>query len=312
MLSGLQLSSMKSHDIPTRLPELPEILNKTLEKAVFTHQGTGTGSSMSMNYEKLEWIGDTYIEHSATIFISQTFVSLSPGQCSQLRERFVKNVTLADFAKQYGFLERANLPSYILDSKAHKAAKDSSRTKVLGDIFEAYVAAIVLSDPAFGLATATQWIKDLLSMTLKDDIIREENHGQYGRIDSPLWNLKWSPETTKSSTTVPKIDLNPKELLATAIGYKGITIEYKDMGPPSKDKNKAPVFPVGVYMTGWGEKNRLLGVGNGGGKKQAGFAAAEAALKDQKLIKRFADMKKTRVELDRREKDILVKQGGPA
>jgi ribonuclease-3 len=306
LLSGLQLSGLKSCDIPHSLPPLPKILNKTLEKAVFTHQGVGTGKVSAINYEKLEWIGDTYIEHTATLLISQTFISKSTGQCAQMRERFVKNATLADYATKYGFLARADLPDSITNEKSFLPAKSSSKIKVLGDMFEAYVAAIVLSDPTYGLATATEWLKDLLSMELREDIIREEMNSTFHRQDSPLWNLRWSEQFEISAP--PKIDLNPKENLQKALGGKGINISYRDQGQPIKGSDKLLVFCVGVYLTGYGAANKLLGIGKGNGKKQAGQKAAQEALDNKALMKHYIGLKKLHEERIQKEKEALEKQ----
>ena len=106
------------------------------------------GKVTELNYERLEWIGDAYIELAATLFISQTFPFNTAGQNAQLRELLVKNVTLADFARTYGFHRRANLPDSFDDVYTFtNSASEQQQIKVLGDIFEAYVAAVILSDP---------------------------------------------------------------------------------------------------------------------------------------------------------------------
>ena len=92
----------------------------------------------------IEWIGDAYIELISTLLISQTFPSLLPGKFSQIREGLVKNVTLADFSRKYGFDKRLQIPQANFD------VKESDKVKILGDVFEAYVAAVILSDPAEG------------------------------------------------------------------------------------------------------------------------------------------------------------------
>lgn len=303
VLTGFELRGLNSKDIPTGLPKLPEILNKTLEAAVFTHVGITKGNSSALSYEKLEWIGDTYIEHTVTLLISQTFNSLSTGQCSQLREKFVKNTNLADFASRYGFYERAQLPDAFKDDTFASHAKQESRVKIMGDMFEAYAAAIVLSDPVNGLATMSKWIKDLLSMVLRKEIFAEEEKGMR-REDNPIWNLGW----TQAATTKP--ERVPKERLSQAIGCKGVTISYEDESRPFKGQDKLTMFSVGVYLTGWGEKKKLLGVGKAVGKKEAGQLAAAAVLRNEKQLQVYVERKRLHEERVRQEQAIIAVQEG--
>jgi len=301
MLSGLQLTGLRLSEIPADFPQLPEIRNPILKKAVFTHQGTTGGKATDLSYEKLEWIGDTYIEHGVTLYISQTFNSLSTGQCSQLREKFVKNATLAEFATKYGFEKLANLPESVKANNKYNplAAKDSSKVKILGDMFEAYVAAVVLSDTEYGLAKAMEWIKALLSITLREDIIREERDATFRREDNPLWNF------TKLDLRNPKVDRNPKEILASAIRGPGVKIDYRDIGKPTKNENKITEFKVGVYLTGWGEKDKCLGVGKSTGKKQAGFKAAQDALNHRAQMDQYIARKKLHDEQTKKAQQML-------
>ena len=140
-ISALAVTPWKASEIPNSFPSLPQILDPTLETAAFTHQGMTAGRLGDLSYERLEWVGDTYLELTCTLLIAQTFPALLPGKCSQLRERCVKNVTLASYARHYGLDKRAQIPVEILNS--HHPSKESDMTKIMGDIFEAYVAAVV-------------------------------------------------------------------------------------------------------------------------------------------------------------------------
>jgi ribonuclease-3 len=104
--------------------------------------------------------------------------------------------------------------------------------------------------------------------------------------------------------------LNPKEQLQAALGAKGVKIRYEDVGQVKKDpKNKLPLFTVGVYLDGWGEKNKLLGTGQANGKKDAGFRAAEFALSNKKMMKAFAEKKKVYDAQMQLEREALAKAG---
>jgi ribonuclease-3 len=306
-LSTLSVTPWKSSEIPTQLPRLPEILDATLDVAAFTHQGMGGGRLNDLSYERLEWVGDSYLYITATLLISQTFPSLLPGKCSQLRERCVKNATLADFARQYNFERFAKIPNEMLGNSKH-AAKDQDMTKIMGDIFEAYVAAVILSDPKNGVARATDWLKKLWSMTLKKEIINEEKSGI--KYDSPMWRLRGNAGYVKVDDS-ERIQLGPKEQLQKLLGAKGIKLTYKDAAPEKKDKtNKLPLFTVGVYLDGYGEKDKQLGYGTANGKKDAGMKAASMALANKSLMKQLTEKKKVRDAQMEQERLALESVGG--
>jgi ribonuclease-3 len=304
-VSPFSITPWKSSTILTSLPTLPKVLDPTLEASAFVHQHLGSNKPTDLSYERLEWVGDAYLEVTATLLISQTFPALSPGKMSQLRERLVKNLTLADFARRYGFDKRARLPSHMSNLNSYEM------TKVLGDIFEAYVAAVILSDPTDGVRRVSEWLKELWGQTLQKEIIDEERSAF--KLDSPMWRLRGQvgpPEKIEIVDKTQIVPLNPKEQLQAALGAKGVKIRYEDVGQVKKDpKNKLPLFTVGVYLDGWGEKNKLLGTGQANGKKDAGFRAAEFALSNKKMMKAFAEKKKVYDAQMQLEREALAKAG---
>ncbi|CAL3966894.1 hypothetical protein PZA11_003363 [Diplocarpon coronariae] len=300
------ITPWKSSTIPTTLPPLPKVFDPTLEESAFIHLGCGSGKPTDLNYERLEWVGDIYLELVATLLISQTFPNMGPGKASQLRERLVKNITLADLSRQYRFDERLRMPV-----PKFKPGPLEDKTKILGDIFEAYVAAVILSDPVTGFSRAAEWLKGLWGMLIIKDIIQEERNGL--KLESPLWKLRGAVDSREeaSLSDMTVIPLNPKEHFQKLLGIKGVRIAYKDAGPEKKDPiSKMPVFTVGLYLTGLGEKEKMLGIGKAGSKKEAGFKAAEAAMANKKMMKHYLDKRKL-IETQRQlEKDALVAQEG--
>lgn len=244
-----------------------------------------------LTYERLEWVGDIYLELTATLLIAQTFQSHGPGQSSHLRERLVKNLTLAKYARQYGFDKRARFSDNYLETTK---LTERDWTKIYGDIFEAYAAAVILSDPANGVARAAEWLKDLWGQELQKEIIQEERNSF--KLDNPMWRLRGKvakPENIKPTDDSQKAPPNSKDVLQKLIGAKGIKLRYEDIGTPKKDpNNKLALFTVGVYLDGWGETNKCLGTGKANGKKEAGFRAAEMAMQNQKMMKPFVERKK--------------------
>ncbi|KAI5919004.1 ribonuclease III domain-containing protein [Camillea tinctor] len=281
------LTRWTMHDISrSGLPPLVPVLNPVLEQAAFTHSGMATKHT-DMSYERLEWIGDAYIYLLSSAYIFQTFPNLSAGRCSQLRERIVKNETLSDYTIKYGMETRIRYPHGfdVPGGKGGNSANHKSRRKVLGDIFEAYVAAAILGDPS-GLSRVAPWLKTLWSANLKDEIRKEYT-------DRPVIAQAPTVQGRDGTDTTPnQQDLNPKVMLLKAIGTKGVKISYKDLGPPKRERNSGlPWYTVGVVYDGLGESNLDLGFGSGLSKKEAGANAATQAMKNKKLMTRLQKRK---------------------
>jgi len=217
----------------------------------------------------------------------------------------------------YNFEKLAVLPKDLLNGRS---VKDSELTKIFGDMFEAYVAAIILSDPVNGVDTATTWLKQLWSKTLEDEIRRAEREREHeprvvsmARNIVNIWrsrqDIKDNIEADFSIGEYSKTLKTPKEQLRILIGSKGVKIAYKDAAPESKSKDtKMPIFTVGCYLDGWGEKDKQIGFGRAPGKREAGEKAAQMALDNKKLMKGFVEKKKVFDKQMEAEKEALEKQ----
>ncbi|KAM4059893.1 ribonuclease III domain-containing protein [Hirsutella rhossiliensis] len=284
--SGLALPSLVavtpwiSSEISSDLPPLPKILDPELEEVAFTHPGLG----LVQNYERLEWLGDAYLELIASSLIYQTFGRTPSGRCSQLRELLIRNTTLAQYFRQYDMHLRAKLPSDLVKSGelGRGRSSDKDQLKTQGDMFEAYVAAVIVSDPQNGLANVVCWLKTLWGHTIRHKIVENE------KLLSGL-----PPSNVKAAYLAPGArDLNAKDRLRAIVGAKGVSIRYEDIPGNSKHKDFGmPLFTVGVYLDGWGEKNKLLGTGTAMQKKEAGHKAATMALENKKLMKLYGAKK---------------------
>jgi ribonuclease-3 len=307
-ISASTVTPWRASTIPTTLPLLPKVLDPTLEASAFIHLGLGSGAVTDLSYERLEFVGDAYIYLISTLLISQTFPHFTPGKSSQMRERLVKNLTLADYSRQYGFDKRARLPRELTGDSL-LPVKEHEKTKALGDIFEAYVAAVILSDPADGVGRATDWLKGVWAMTIAKDIILQERSDF--KMDSPMWRLRGSAEPVQEiSAKTQHVPKNAKEQLQKLIGSKGIKITYRDAAAEAKDpNNKLALFTVGVYLDGWGEKDRMLGSGNANGKKDAGMKAAQMALNNHKLLRTYIEKKKVFDAQQEQERQALEQLG---
>ncbi|KAL8944965.1 MAG: hypothetical protein Q9216_000126 [Gyalolechia sp. 2 TL-2023] len=259
------------------LPALPEIQDSQFADAPFTHRGTSGEAAKthrdvpSMNYERLEFLGDAYLELIASRVILPRFPGFDPGRLSQTRQLLVCNETLANFSERYGFDTRARLPPGI---QRKKGSQEKAWIKVMGDIFEAYVAALILSDPENGHSTAEKWLIELWE---------------------PLLQRQVNPEVA---------DPMAKQLLATKIMTKGTKINYRDAGLPEQSttvQGRATFF-IDVFYTGLGFTDFYLGNGKGASKAEAGYDAATNALRHPRIGE---------IMMKKKEFDLQSKAKGP-
>ncbi|EJP65589.1 RNase3 domain-containing protein [Beauveria bassiana ARSEF 2860] len=282
--SNLRIPSMdyatpwRSSEMSRELPPLPAVKDKGLEKLAFTHPGSVPGSRPDQQYERLEWLGDAYLELFATALIDKTFLQLPSGRCSQIRERLIRNTTLASYFREYGLEARARLPSDVINQKkpSRGSSSDKDLLKTQSDMFEAYVAAVILSDPANGIETTMSWLKALWARSLIEDVQKAERS-----------------QTLVARTENTRRERTPKEELSSRIVIKGIRLRYERMESKKRDKHLGQeLFTVGVYLDGWGESGKLLGVGSALSIKEAGQKAAAGVMENKKLMKVYESHKK--------------------
>ena len=260
-------------------PPLPAIHDARLASAVFTHQAavpSCDAADASLSYDRLEFLGDAYLETIASRLIFSRFPHLPPGRLSQIREGLINNGALAGHARHYGLAARVRVPERF-------ALQGKTATKVHADVFEAYVAALVLQAPATGFAAAEAWLAAL-----------------------------WAPALAAAHDAAPAPDPRAKELLARAVLSKGIRLDYVDARPPrtsAAEKGRATFF-VDCLLTGWGHERKLLGSGQGLSKAQAGTRAAMQALENRPLVDDLAAMKRAFDQANRAKKEAEDEQSG--
>jgi ribonuclease-3 len=255
------------------LPPLPPITEPHLHEAVFTHksihanhQNVHQHVDMGLDYERLEFLGDAYIELIASRALFNRFPTLDVPQMCSWRERLVENLALGKFSEAYGFPDRLKTKIELgTDSKAYK--------KVVADIFEAYVAGVVLSDPKDGFATAEDWLDEL-----------------------------WAPQLLGFQEKVVE-NVRARDDLQKMLVLNGIDLKYKEEKPMVMEKGLQKYF-LGVYLTGWGYENEWLGSGEGQKKAQACISAATDALKrNSEVLQNAARQKKELMEVKAKERE---------
>lgn len=322
-----------------KLPLLPPIPDETLEQAVFTHQSYLSGpnqNKLTRSYERLEFLGDAYIELIASKLLYSLYPHMPAGRLSQQREVLVKNKTLADFSLAYGFDKRARLRPVVSDtqsfgsltagdqynekkrqtsgkmldatplrpsgqlnapkkglgpnspdaafrgSKHQQKDAEKQYIKTLGDIFEAYVAAIVLSDSQNGYSISEKWMHT-------------------------LWMPKLDAQDSAETGTPPPA--NAKNELAKRVMGKGIRLEYRDSEPPDNSESAAGKtwYTIGAFLTGWGWSQTKLGQGRALNKSQAGVIAAARALENS-LTEQISTIKRAHDDAIAKERAVKERQ----
>lgn len=225
------------------------------------------------SYERLEILGDAYIEVIASRIIFERFKDLSAGRLSQVREFLVKNETLARFSRDYGLHRKIKLPPDLAQEIHNSSSKVT--TKILGDVFEAYVAGVIQSSPETGFSIAETWLGQLWEARL----------------------LEFDAET--ESTKSYKQDLMRK------VGGKKVKVSYEESKPPNqvRDRPGQLEYHVEVYLNGWGWNHRLLGSGTGRSKQDAGHRAASMALKNKELMDEIEAVKAEKYQVSSLSRD---------
>ena len=253
-------------------PLLPPITDVTLQSAPFVHSSTlpayvrATGTN---SYESLEFLGDAYLEVIATRLIHARFAEHAVGQKAKLREALVNNETLASYARTYGFDNR------VQTTQIHQAQRKGGFTKVLADCFEAYVAALILSDPVTGFGIAEKWLAGLWAPKIQD------------------W-VNTSGRVAIAETSHPEAKQDLERLI---INTRAARLEYLEEKPMeiSKENNRQQFF-MGVYLTGYGYDRQRLGSGVGRSKAVAGLEAAKDAMINNREVVDEAHKRKLEFE----------------
>lgn len=285
------LTPWKPSEVAKDKPPLPDILDPALEKASFTHAGATTNGERS--YEQLEWLGDAYLYLISTAYIYMTFPHLSHGDMCQIREVLVRNSTLGEYSLHYGFEKRAIFPKEydISGRQGGTKATEKERAKVLGDIFEAHVAAIILSDPIRGVSRTAKWLKELWSTTISKQIQKDSR---------PQPSLV-APSMGAASSAGPQPDpKSAKQQLAAllALSNPRVNIVYKSIDESRTIRDpltKLVLYKQAVFLEGYGE-TKQLGTGTAKKKSEANDLAALNALENKKLMNTYKEKKRLALE----------------
>ncbi|KAK6002494.1 hypothetical protein QM012_001244 [Aureobasidium pullulans] len=241
------------------LPTLPRVPDGPYSRAPFVHKSSSqhdrTSAVGDMTYERLEFLGDAYLEVIATRLIFSRYPHLAAGRQAQIRERLVKNDTLTQFSMAYNFQDR-------LKAGGGERELGKASGKILADVFEAYVAAVILSDPVDGFKRAETWLTELWA---------------------PILLREFGPISSDGGATFNEYNQNAKQELQQKIVGRDVKLEYLENRPMEQTKHMQRYF-ISLFLTGWGFEKHLLGSGEGQNKVEAGNRAAMDAMVKSKDI----------------------------
>ncbi|KAK5166186.1 uncharacterized protein LTR77_008447 [Saxophila tyrrhenica] len=280
----------------------------------FTHRSTVTynraaSTAPDLTYDRLEFLGDAYIEIIASRLIFERFNYLPVGRQSQLRELVVKNETLAEYSRAYGLDKRVEVAALEQMREEGKQKGNKGFNKVLGDVFEAYVAAVILSDAEEGFAVAEKWLTSLWAMKLEEAVKDERPVGGHG---AQLTHSDYKADARKMYDPAAKAELQKRVL------DNGVKLGYEVDRPPLElkgDQLGQNRHFIALYLTGYGYERRLLGKGEGKNKVEAGnWAATDAMHGESKGIVEECAEKLKLIKKERAEKKarLLAEQEAAA
>ncbi|HEY3288514.1 MAG TPA: ribonuclease III [Anaerolineae bacterium] len=218
---------------------LPEFRDQELLKRALTHSSyanehlSDAGVPIEDN-ERLEFLGDAILDFIAARWLFNKFPDMDEGRLTSLRAAMVRASTLASFAEDIHLSEALRL------GKGEAESGGRHRANILGDAFEALMAALYL-DQGFDAVSAyfEHMIEAIVTTVLSENLDRD-----------PKSQLQeWSQAT-----------------LAITPRYRVVSAEGPD---------HAKTFTVEVWL---GE--RIAATGSGSSKQLAEQNAARTALRD--------------------------------
>ncbi|KAK9130502.1 hypothetical protein Sjap_010989 [Stephania japonica] len=244
----------------------------------FVHKGLLVQASVHPSYNKhsggcyqrLEFLGDAVLDYLITSYLYSVYPKLKPGQLTDLRSASVNNNSFAHVAVSRGFHKYLISGSDSLSDAVNKFVDLSEKScskkslsdglscpKVLGDLVESYVGAILL-DSGFNLNLVWKIMLYLLApvlnfSTLQLDSIRELQE----LCQSRNWKLN-TFSTRKGGIFSVKVVVNGKDFclsgsatnsskkVATRLASQEIFLNLKAKGYKSKRKSLEDVLKSSI------------------------------------------------------------------
>ena len=121
-----------------------EFRDTSLLKLALTHRSKG-----SINYERLEFLGDSILGFVVAEWLYNNFPEVTEGQLSRMRSSLVRKETLAEIARELGISE------YLILGEGELKSGGFNRDSILSDTIESLIGAIYLDA---NLMAATEFV----------------------------------------------------------------------------------------------------------------------------------------------------------
>lgn len=253
-------------------PPLPPINDPALLKQAFTHRSYATACApaqsskvflTSLHNERLEFLGDSFLNHSVTKMLFARMPDSREGEMSLLRAELIGNNTAAGFGRSYDFDKQLLLND--------TAERDGVRKtpKVIADTFEAYLGALIL-DGRDGVIRADNWLKALMEPRIVQYLNEKTIEPVNTYAKQKLWNhfVKKYPSVSNHEDGTAKP--------AIVVKY-----EWVDGGGGNEG---GFIVAAKLYVVSQKIDGQELGRGFGLNKKEAEHRAAMAVVKTLGLI----------------------------
>lgn len=103
--------------------------------------------------ERLEFLGDAVLQLVISKYLYQRYPKMPEGEMSKLRSTFVREESLAGFARNCGF------DTFLLLGRGEEKTGGRNRDTILGDVFEAFLGALHLDQ---GQAVVEQFLHQVM------------------------------------------------------------------------------------------------------------------------------------------------------
>ncbi len=158
---------LREIDKQSNIKKLQVSLGYTFQDQRLLVQALTHKSATSSHNERLEFLGDSVLNTSITIYLFSHFTELDEGRLSRIRASLVKGETLARIAKSHQLGTCLNLGLGELKSGGHQ------RDSILADALEAVIGAVFLES---GFKEAQSFVLRLYDEKLQTDYL--ENLGK--------------------------------------------------------------------------------------------------------------------------------------
>lgn len=134
--------------------------NRDLYLLALTHPSyNADANTKNVDYERLEFIGDSVLGYVSADLIFKVRSEMEPGDMSKLRSYLVKSLSLANYAR------KISLASFIKAGHSVTIEQINNSNRILEDVFEALIGALYLD---LGIDEAYRYVEYFLLNDIKN------------------------------------------------------------------------------------------------------------------------------------------------